>query len=45
MTNINRDMKQIRGIIPPNINYFNNSNSASNIPKYYKEMDYYKNMP
>ena len=40
MTNMNRDMSQIRGRVPPNINYFNNSNSASNMPKYLAEINY-----
>jgi hypothetical protein len=40
-------MSQIRGIVPPNINYFNNSNSATNIPKYYgdRQSDSYINNP
>ena len=41
MTNINRDMAQIRGRINPNINYFNNSNSATNMPKYFGGYDNY----
>ena len=37
---MNRDMSQIRGRVNPNINYFNNSNSASNMPKYLAERKY-----